>query len=87
MVITNAMKEIFLKGRKMELESITIKVGSIIMGIGLIIKNRDMELIFIITTKDMKDSLKIIWSMEKVQYMKIMVIGMRDNFFRIKNIT
>ena len=46
MAITNVMKEIFVEGRKMELVSIIIKVESIIMGIGLIIKNRDMELIF-----------------------------------------
>lgn len=87
MVITNVMKEVFLKGWKMGLESIIIKVENIIMGTGLIIKNREMELIFIIATKDMKDPLKIIWSMEKVQYMKIMVIGIKDNSFRIKNIT
>lgn len=60
MAITNVMKEIFVEGRKMELVSIIIKAESIIMGIGLIIKNRDMELIFIIATKDMKASLKII---------------------------
>lgn len=59
MLITNVMKEIFRMGRKMGLGNIIIKVESFIMEIGLITKNRDMELIFIIVAKDMKDSLKI----------------------------
>ena len=59
MLITNVMKEILRMGRKMGLGNIIIKVESFIMEIGLITKNRDMEPIFIIVAKDMKDSLKM----------------------------
>lgn len=81
------MKEILRMGRKMGLGNIIIKVESFIMEIGLITKNRDMEPIFIIVAKDMKDSLKITWSMEKGKYMKKMVIGIKGNSMKTKSIT
>lgn len=79
-------KDLFIMAWRMVKVNTTIKMDSILLETGLIIKKKGLEFIFMGKQKDMKDNLKITWNTARVKLYNKMATFTLEIFMKTKKI-